>query len=123
MSANESKRSCGRGSHHSEGLFCIRFHGKQPRFNLLIPRQRGVEFDPYVYLLVTGGWGLVVDVHTLCAQGDETMRAAEFSRTGRHLRIYAGHLRIGDLGVRHLAVVDDVAGEGVLVVGHVHTQE
>ena len=40
-----------------------------------------------------------------------------------HMRIYSRHLRIGDSGVRHLAVVDDVAGKGVLVIGHVHTQE
>jgi len=40
-----------------------------------------------------------------------------------YLGVYGGHLRIGDLDVRHLAVIYDVAGEGVLVAGHVHAQE
>jgi len=40
-----------------------------------------------------------------------------------HLGVYSGHLRIGDLGVRHFTVVDDVAGKGVLMAGHVHAQE
>ena len=39
----------------------------------------------------------------------------ECSRMNWHLGVYSGHLRIGNLGVRHLSVVDDVAGEGVLV--------
>ena len=40
-----------------------------------------------------------------------------------HMGIYSRHLRMGDPCVRHLAVVDDVASKGVLVIGHVHTQE
>ena len=48
-------------------------------------------------------------------QGDREMK--------EHPGIYAGHLRIGDLDVRHFAMIDDVAGEGVLVTGHVHAQE
>lgn len=41
----------------------------------------------------------------------------------QHLGVYSGHLRTSNFGVRHLTVIDDVAGEGVLMVGHVHTQE
>ena len=39
----------------------------------------------------------------------------ECSRMDWHLGVDPGHLRIGNLGVRHLSVVDDVADEGVLV--------
>ena len=65
VSANQSERGCDCGPYHSEGLFCIRLHGKQARFNLFIPRQRRVESDPDGNLLVTRGWGLVLDVHAL----------------------------------------------------------
>ena len=50
--ANRSERGCGRDPYHSEGLFCVRFHGKQAGFDLFIPRQRRLEFDPNRDLLV-----------------------------------------------------------------------
>ena len=56
-------------------------------------------------------------------RSNEAILSTERSRMNGYLGVYAGHLRVGDLGVRHFAVVDDVAGEGILVAGHVHRQE
>ena len=47
----------------------------------------------------------------------------ECPRMYGYLGVDAGHLRIGNPGVGHLSVVDDVACESVLVAGHVHTEE
>jgi len=74
VSTNRSELGRDRDPYHSEGLFCICLHGKQARFNFLIPRQRRLKFDPDGDLFITGAWGLVSDVHTLRKQTDETIR-------------------------------------------------
>ena len=56
---------CGRGLHHSQGLFCVRLHGQETRFDLFVPGQRRVEFDSNGNLCIPGGWGLITDIHSL----------------------------------------------------------
>lgn len=119
ISTNQSELGCSIRPYHSKGRFCFCLHGKQARLDFFVTGQRRLEFDSDRNLF-TRGWGLVVNVHALRKCGNETIWA-ECSRMDCHLGVYPDHLRIGNLGVRHFAVVDDVAGEGVLVAGHVHT--
>jgi len=70
---SKNRSELGRGPYHSEGLFCNCLHGKQTRFNLFIPRQRRLKFDSDGDFFITGGWGLVADVHTLRGQINETI--------------------------------------------------